>query len=49
VLERETGWVYPRSSHLPRAVQELIRTLEVIGPRLKLAPEATPALAKVRA
>jgi len=38
-LERETGWVYPRSSHLPRAVQELIGMLETIKPTLKLAPE----------
>jgi DNA-binding transcriptional LysR family regulator len=49
VLERETGWAYPRSSHLPRAVQELIRTLELIRPRLSLAPDAGPALAKARA
>jgi DNA-binding transcriptional LysR family regulator len=49
VLERETGWVYPRSSHLPRAVQELIRTLEAIRPRLRLAPEAASMLAKARA
>ena len=40
VLERETGWVYPRSSHLPRAVQELIRTLDTIRPTLTLAPDA---------
>ena len=39
VLERETGWVYPRSSHLPRAVQELIRTLDTIRPTLTLAPD----------
>jgi len=38
-LQRETGWVYPRSSHLPRAVQELIGTLEKIKPRLKLSPD----------
>jgi DNA-binding transcriptional LysR family regulator len=37
-LERETGWVYPRTSHTPRAVQELIKMLEMILPRLKLAP-----------
>lgn len=41
VLERETGWAYPRSSHLSRAVQELIGTLETIKPSLKLAPEET--------
>jgi len=39
ILERETGWAYPRSSHLPRAVLELIKTLEAIRPGLKLAPE----------
>jgi DNA-binding transcriptional LysR family regulator len=37
-LQRETGWVYPRSSHLPRAVQELIGMLEKIKPRLTLSP-----------
>jgi DNA-binding transcriptional LysR family regulator len=42
VLERETGWAYPRSSHLPRALQELIRTLEKIKPTLKLAPDTPP-------
>jgi hypothetical protein len=41
VLERETGWVYPQSSHLSGALQELIRTLETIRPRLLLAPNAT--------
>jgi len=39
VLERETGWVYPRSAHIPRALQELVRVLESIRPRLKLAPD----------
>jgi LysR family transcriptional regulator, low CO2-responsive transcriptional regulator len=43
VLERETGWVYPRSAHLPRAVQELIRTLDKIHGTLKLTPGPTPA------
>jgi DNA-binding transcriptional LysR family regulator len=42
VLERETGWVYPRTAHLPRAVQELIATLQTLLPRLKLAPESAP-------
>ncbi len=40
VLERETGWVYLRSAHVPRALQELKRTLHHIRPSLKLAPEA---------
>jgi DNA-binding transcriptional LysR family regulator len=43
VLERETGWVYPRSSHMPRALQELIRTLDKIRGTLKLTPGPTPA------
>jgi DNA-binding transcriptional LysR family regulator len=42
VLERETGWVYPRSSHMPRALQELMRTLETIRGTLKLAPDGAP-------
>jgi DNA-binding transcriptional LysR family regulator len=48
ILERETGWAYPRSSHLPRALQELVRTLESIRPRLKLAPDATANSSKPR-
>jgi DNA-binding transcriptional LysR family regulator len=48
VLERETGWAYPRSSHLPRALQELIRTLEAIRPTLRLAPDATANSSKPR-
>jgi DNA-binding transcriptional LysR family regulator len=43
VLERETGWVYPRSTHMPRAVQELLRTFELVRPTLRLAPDAAPA------
>lgn len=39
VLERETGWVYLKTSHVPRAIQELIRTLEQIRPTLSLAPQ----------
>jgi DNA-binding transcriptional LysR family regulator len=40
VLERETGWVYPRSSRVPRALLELMRMLDSIRPRLRLAPAA---------
>jgi LysR family hydrogen peroxide-inducible transcriptional activator len=40
IMERETGWVYPRSSHLPRALQELVKTLETIRPSLNLAPDS---------
>jgi DNA-binding transcriptional LysR family regulator len=36
MLERETGWVYPRSSHLPRAVGELITMFETVRPSLRL-------------
>ncbi len=48
VLERETGWVYPRSSHLPRALQELIKTLESIRPRLKVASDPSAGSSKPR-
>jgi DNA-binding transcriptional LysR family regulator len=39
VLERETGWAYPRSARLPRAVQQLIETFKVVLPKLQLAPK----------
>jgi DNA-binding transcriptional LysR family regulator len=35
---RETGWVHLRSNRVPRAVQEMMQTLERVRPRLKLAP-----------
>jgi hypothetical protein len=37
-LVRETGWVYPKMSRTPRAVQEVIRAFEKVRPKLKLAP-----------
>lgn len=37
-LLRDTGWVYLRSSRLPRAVEEMKRILELVRPRLKLLP-----------
>lgn len=37
-LMRETGWVYPKMSRTPRAVQEVIRAFERVRPKLKLAP-----------
>jgi DNA-binding transcriptional LysR family regulator len=40
-LFRETGWVYLRSSRLPRAVAEMRRIFEEIRPRLKLQPDAS--------
>jgi len=42
-IVRETGWVHARTSHLPKAVTELKQMLEVIRPRLHLAPEAPVA------
>ncbi len=41
-LFRETGWVHLRSNRVPRAVQEMMQTLERIRPKLKLAPTAPP-------
>lgn len=40
-LFRETGWVYLKSTRLPRAVTEMRRIFEEIRPRLKLLPDAT--------
>jgi DNA-binding transcriptional LysR family regulator len=37
-LVRETGWIYPKMSRTPRAVQEVIRAFERVRPKLKLAP-----------
>jgi DNA-binding transcriptional LysR family regulator len=37
-LGRETGWVYPKMSRTPRAVQEVIRAFEHVRPKLRLAP-----------
>ncbi len=37
-LLRETGWVYPKMSRTPRAVQEVIRAFERVRPKLRLAP-----------
>ena len=47
-LVRETGWVYRRSARVPRTIQEMMRTLDRVVPRLKLAPpparvRSTPA------
>lgn len=41
-LVRETGWVYLRVNRVPRAVQEMMKTLERIRPQLKLSPGAPP-------
>ena len=37
-LVRETGWVYPRMSRTPRAVEETIKAFERVKPKLRLAP-----------
>lgn len=37
-LIRETGWVYPKMSRTPRAVDEVIKAFEKVRPRLRLAP-----------
>jgi DNA-binding transcriptional LysR family regulator len=41
-LVRETGWVYLRAARVPRAVQEMMQTLETVRPRLKLSPAGPP-------
>ena len=43
-LVRQTGWLYPKMSRLPRPVAEVIRVFESIRPRLEAAVRA-PALA----
>src|SRR5687768_6425412 len=41
-LVRETGWVHLRLARVPRAVQELMGTLEKVRPKLKLTPGPAP-------
>lgn len=41
-LVRETGWVHLRLNRVPRAVQEMMRTLERVRPKLKLSPGPVP-------
>jgi DNA-binding transcriptional LysR family regulator len=41
-LFRETGWVYPKATRLPRAVQEMKRLLEIVRPRLQRRPPDGP-------
>jgi DNA-binding transcriptional LysR family regulator len=33
-LKRQTGWLYPKMSRLPRTVQEVIRIFDTVKPRL---------------
>ena len=37
-LIRETGWVYPKMSRTPRAVEEVVRAFDKVRPQLRLAP-----------
>lgn len=41
-LFRETGWIYPKMSRLPRTLAEVLRALELIRPRLTPAPVRPP-------
>ena len=43
-LERQFGWLYPRMSRLPRAVGEVLRVFESVGPRLVAAAQAPKTL-----
>jgi DNA-binding transcriptional LysR family regulator len=36
-LKRQTGWLYPKMSRLPRTVSEVIRIFETVRPRLEAA------------
>jgi DNA-binding transcriptional LysR family regulator len=40
-LVRQTGWLYPKMSRLPRTVSEVIRIFETIRPRLEATTKAT--------
>ena len=37
-LVRQTGWLYPKMSRLPRTVSEVIRIFETVRPRFETAP-----------
>ena len=34
-LKRQTGWIYPKMSRLPRTVSEVIRVFDTVRPRLQ--------------
>jgi DNA-binding transcriptional LysR family regulator len=36
-LHRQTGWLYPKMSRLPRSVSEVMRVFEQIRPRFEAA------------
>jgi DNA-binding transcriptional LysR family regulator len=42
-LVRETGWLYPKMSRLPRSISEVIRIFETVRPRLGTSALRPPA------
>jgi DNA-binding transcriptional LysR family regulator len=42
-LQRETGWLYPKMSRLPRTVTEVIRVFDQIRPNLETTPRPAPS------
>jgi DNA-binding transcriptional LysR family regulator len=40
-LQRQTGWLYPKMSRLPRTVTEVVRVFEEVRPRLEAAARPT--------
>ena len=45
-LRRQTGWIYPKMSRLPRMVAEVIRVFDTVRPRLDAA--VRPDLLRIR-
>ena len=43
-LMRQTGWLYPKMSRLPRTVTEVLRIFDTVRPRLDAA--ARPAVSR---
>ena len=41
-LHRQTGWLYPKMSRLPRTVAEVIRVFEQIRPQLRRSRARAP-------
>jgi DNA-binding transcriptional LysR family regulator len=41
-LIRETGWIYPKMSRLPRTVSEVLLVFERVRPKLRFAPAGRP-------
>src|SRR3954469_11263519 len=40
-LRRQTGWLYPKMSRLPRTVSEVVRVFDTVRPRLEAAMRPT--------